>query len=111
MEAEDTENPSRQQLYSIYNSLKDLHVKSQIRTSIFKVISQPWVIVNKDNEPQKELTELFQKKWFNDLNEHIISTGILGAFINLFAILMLKVMNSKKLYYFQESMFYLNKTV
>jgi len=78
MEAEDTENPSRQQLYSIYSSLKDLHVKSQIRTAIFKVISQPWVIVNKDNEPQKELTELFQKKWFNDLNEHIISTEFWG---------------------------------
>ncbi len=78
MEAEDIENPSRQQLYSIYNSLKDLHVKSQIRTAIFKVISQPWVIVNKDNEPQKELTELFQKKWFNDLNEHIISTEFWG---------------------------------
>jgi hypothetical protein len=78
MQAEDIENPSRQQLYSIYNSLKDLHVKSQMRTAIFKVVSQPWVIVNKDNEPQKELTELFQKKWFNDLNEHIISTEFWG---------------------------------
>lgn len=78
MEAQDMDNPTRQKLYSVYNNLKDLHVKSQMRTAIFKVISQPWVIADKDNKPNKELTELFKKKWFNDLNEYVIANEFWG---------------------------------
>lgn len=77
-QAEDIEHPSRIELYNVYKNLKDLHVKSQIRTAIFKVVSQPWVIVDESGEVNGELTDLFKKKWFTQLNEHIISTEFWG---------------------------------
>ncbi len=49
--AKDVDFPSRELLYRIYENSTDLHVKSQIRTAIFKVISQPWHIVDKNGKP------------------------------------------------------------
>ncbi len=66
--AKDTDFPSRYMLYRIYEGNSDLHVKSQIRTAIFKVISQPWHIVDGNGKPNKDLTELLKKKWFDVLN-------------------------------------------
>ena len=49
-----------------------------MRTAVFKVISQPWVIVDQKGKPQKSLTELLKKKWFDSLNKHIIETEFWG---------------------------------
>ena len=78
LRAKDDEFPSREVLYTIYESCNDLHVKSQMRTAVFKVISQPWVIVDQKGKPQKSLTELLKKKWFDSLNKHIIETEFWG---------------------------------
>ncbi len=76
--AKDIEFPSRELLYRIYENSYDLHVKSQIRTAIFKVISQPWQIVDENGKPNKELTELLKKKWFDRLNKYIVDTEFWG---------------------------------
>ncbi len=70
----DEELPSRNLLYRIYENSSDLHVKSQIRTAIFKVISQPWHIIDQKRKPNKELTELLKKNWFDQLNKYIVET-------------------------------------
>ena len=76
--ARDVEFPSRDLLYRIYEDNTDLHVKSQIRTAIFKVISQPWVLLDQNGKPNKDLTELLKKKWFDRLNKYIIETEFWG---------------------------------
>ncbi len=76
--AYDIEFPSRELLYRIYENSSDLHVKSQIRTAVFKVISQPWHIVDKNGKPNKQFTELLKKKWFDSLNKYIVETEFWG---------------------------------
>lgn len=78
--AEDPENPVRYYLYEIYKEvLKDLHLDSQIRTAIFKIIKEPWVIVNsKTKKINKEATELLQKKWFQDISQYYLEAEYWG---------------------------------
>lgn len=72
------DNPDRVNLIGIYEDLTDLHVKSQIRTAIFKVVSQGWYIINNKMERQKELEDLLKKKWFEDLNKRFVETEFYG---------------------------------
>lgn len=69
-EAEDPEYPNRESLLAIYKDVyRDLHLQSQIRTAIYKVISEPWAVVDPKTEKEdKELTNLLQKQWFEDLS-------------------------------------------
>lgn len=76
--AKDIDFPSRDLLYRIYQSNSDLHVKSQIRTAVFKVVGQPWHIVDQSGKPNKNATELLKKKWFDVLNKHIVQTEFWG---------------------------------
>ncbi len=76
--AKDVEFTSSELLYQIYENSTDLHVKSQIRTLIFKVISQPWHIVDKKGKSNKELPELLNKKWFDSSNKYIVETEFWG---------------------------------
>ena len=55
-----------------------MHVKSQMRTAIFGVVKQKWVIVDEKNEVDEELTELLQKLWFHELSKRIIETEFYG---------------------------------
>lgn len=76
--AKQTEDPSRFKLYGIYDNITDLHVKSQMRTAIFGVVKQKWVIVDENNVVDEELTKLLQKLWFHDLSKKIIETEFYG---------------------------------
>lgn len=74
----DAENPSRIPLYNIIKNNTDLHVKSQIRTALFKVIQEEGVIVDSNYVIQKDATEQFKRKWFDDLNNHILEAELYG---------------------------------
>lgn len=76
--AENSLDPSRFKLYSIYDNIRDLHVKSQMRTAIFGVVKQKWVIVDENNVIDEELTKLLQKLWFHELSKKIIETEFYG---------------------------------
>jgi len=78
--AEDTENPCRYYLYEIYKEvLKDFHLLSQIRTAIFKIIKEPWAIVDpKTKQINTEATELLQKKWFQDISHYFLEAEYFG---------------------------------
>lgn len=76
MMAEDPHNPRREYLYAFYKqTMRDLHIKSQIRTAINKVISEPGAIVNRNSKAiNKDLTELLQKQWFEDTLRYYLET-------------------------------------
>lgn len=67
--AEDSENPKRNLLLAIYRETRrNLHLNSQMRSANFKVISSGWAVVDKKTlEINQDLTQLLQKKWFEDL--------------------------------------------
>jgi hypothetical protein len=65
-QAEDPNFPLRYELYMIYKEvMRDFHLKSQVRTAIFKVVKEPFV-VSKGGKPSEDLTVLLQKQWFED---------------------------------------------
>ncbi|TAE20565.1 MAG: DUF935 family protein [Candidatus Kapaibacterium sp.] len=78
--AEEPENPVRYYLYEIYKEvLKDFHLRSQIRTAIFKIIKEPWAVVDaKTKTINKEATELLQKKWFQDITQYVLEAEYWG---------------------------------
>lgn len=73
-----SEDSSRLKLYNIYDNIRDLHVKSQMRTAIFGVVKQKWVIVDENDVMDEELTKLLQKLWFHELSKKIIETEFYG---------------------------------
>ncbi len=74
----DEELPNRIPLYTIYENLTDLHVKSQIRTAIFKAASQPWILVDNNGKRKKDLEKLLQKSWFETFAETFVHTEFYG---------------------------------
>lgn len=80
MMAEDYENPCRYYLHEIYREImRDFHVRSQMRTAIFKITKEPWVIVDaKTKTINKKATELIQKKWFQDISTYILEAEFYG---------------------------------
>lgn len=69
MLAEDPEHPRRYDLLMNYKEfMRDLHLQSQIRTAIYKVISEPASLYSKKSKkPDSELTKLFKAQWFEDV--------------------------------------------
>lgn len=78
--AEHIENPVRLYLLDIYKEvMKDFHLRSQLRTAIFKITKEPWAIVNiKTKAINKEVTELLQKKWFQDISRYFLEAEFWG---------------------------------
>lgn len=72
--AEVETDPRRILLMQVYReTLRDLHVRSQIETAINKVLSPPWAIVDEETyEINEELTRLMQKKWFEKLRRFFV---------------------------------------
>ena len=66
--AKNVQFPDRTLLNAIYEeTMRDTHVRSQIRTAISEVISEPWAIVKHGtNDINQDLTALMQKQWFDD---------------------------------------------
>ena len=65
MEAENIDFPRRHLLHSIYKEiLRDNHLRSQIRTAINEVLSEPWVMLNPSGKIDEKATKLMAKQWF-----------------------------------------------
>jgi phage gp29-like protein len=59
--------------------MRDLHLRSQIRTAFNNVIQSPWAMVDrKTKSPVIEATELLQKEWFEDLCCHALDAEYWG---------------------------------
>lgn len=78
--SEDPDQPTHQDLLAYYKrTYKDLHIKSQVRTANFKVMSYPWAIVDKKTKKiDHERTEFMQKEWFENLNKEALMTEYSG---------------------------------
>ena len=72
--AMDEHLPSRELLQNIYQGFTDLHVRSQLRTAEFSVLSEPFYILNDNNSINQEATDLLKKKWFFDLIKEFVRT-------------------------------------
>ena len=79
-QAEDPINPNRFDLYEIYRQIEDdLHLMSQIRTAFFKVVGEPYAIVDPATlEIDAELTKLVQKEWFEDVSTYKLASEFYG---------------------------------
>lgn len=69
----------RRRLYELYeDSELDNHVKSQLRTRRLKVLAEKFVVLDATGKPNKELTKLFKKGWFEEFISHCIDTKFYG---------------------------------
>ena len=73
-------NPDRLKLHQIYRYvLRDARLKSQIRDAVMKVLSEPWMLYNKNTlTPNEELSKKYRKKWMNDVIKYIIHSEMHG---------------------------------
>jgi hypothetical protein len=63
--AEDPFFPNRYLLLEIYKEvLRDLHLRSQIRSAILKVVSNSFVVVDDNDKINDDLSKLIEKQWF-----------------------------------------------
>lgn len=87
--AEEPEAPRREMLYAIYKEvLKDLHLRSQIRTAINEVISEPWILVDKvTKKPNEEATMLLEKQWFDNITKYFLEAEFWGHSLMEFGIM------------------------
>jgi hypothetical protein len=77
-QAKNAELPNRSRLHDIYRYiLRDGHLKSQLRTAKYKVLSEPWLLYI-DGKPDNAASELFRKRWFNQVIEYILETEFHG---------------------------------
>lgn len=78
--AENPDDPNRYLLYGFYKeAMRDLHLRSQIRTAINEVLEIPWAVVDrKTKQPNEELTELLQKQWFDDVCNYALEAEFWG---------------------------------
>lgn len=78
--AENVELPNRDYLYEIYkDAIRDLHLQSQIRTSIIKVIQEPAAMVDKKTgKIDIEATELITNKFFEDISRFYLEAEFWG---------------------------------
>lgn len=69
----------RRRLYELYEDTElDNHVKSQLRTRRLKVLAEKFVVLDATGKPNKELTKLFKKGWFEEFISHCIDTKFYG---------------------------------
>jgi SPP1 gp7 family putative phage head morphogenesis protein len=77
--AEKPENPRRQELLSIYESLIiDNHLSSQMDIRRLKTLHTPFRLLNEAGEPDWELTKLIQKQWMHILIGYIVDSAFFG---------------------------------
>lgn len=77
-QAQNAELPNRSRLHDIYRYiLRDGHTKSQIRTAKYKVLSEPWLLY-KNGKQDAKASELFRKRWMNQVIEYILETELHG---------------------------------
>jgi phage gp29-like protein len=64
--AQSVVNPSRKQLYEVYNNIvSDAHLSSIIQSRMKKVLSKPFRIVNEAGEEDEKVTKIFETMWFD----------------------------------------------
>ena len=74
------EEPDRIQLYQVYDNIMiDNHLSSIVQSRILRVEGSPFKIVNKEGEENIELTQLFEKAWFEEFLKHTISSRFWGS--------------------------------
>lgn len=77
--AENPQNPTRDQLYTIYeDTILDSHLKSVMKQRSNSVSAMGFKIVNSQNEEEGEQTAIFKTKWFNTYQNLILSTPYFG---------------------------------
>lgn len=78
--ARDPEFPSRAHLLYIYERImNDCHLWSQAENMDDKVTGSPYAIVNENDEIEKDLTDLFERNWFEDYMRHFNSEELWGT--------------------------------
>jgi len=76
--AENPHHPDRYMLLQIYKHImRDLHLKSQIRTAIYKVVSTPFEVLQA-GVYNEGLTRLLQSKWFEDCCKYYLQAEFWG---------------------------------
>ncbi len=85
--AEQKDNPDRRALLSIYKeTIKDGHLRSQLRTAHNTIQQSVFYIANENGKEDKEKTKLLQKAWFTDFITHVINSEFYGhSLIELYA--------------------------
>lgn len=77
--AEDVTNPRRAFLLDIYRStVKDGHVRGQMRTRRIKVTGEPFFLIDDKYNVMQEHTELINKPWMRALITHFIDACFYG---------------------------------
>lgn len=78
--ARDPELPTRYQLLQIYERImNDCHLWSQVENMDDKVTGSPYAIVDENDEIDQELTDLFERNWFEDYMRYFCSEELWGT--------------------------------
>lgn len=74
--AKNPDCPNREMLYEIYEEiLRDLHLRSQLRTATNEVIGEPWAMVHKKTRKiDIEMTKTCQTKWFDKIGRYHVES-------------------------------------
>ncbi len=85
--AQDPKLPDRVNLYQIYEkTLKDLHLRSQIRTALYTIQFAPFEI-RRDGLPDDDLTQLFDRTWFDEFIRFVFETELWGHSLIEFSVI------------------------
>lgn len=97
--AEEPLAPRREYLLAIYKEvLRDFHLRSQVKTAINEVISEPWVLVDKvTKKPNEEATMVLEKQWFDNVTRFVIEAEFWGHSLIEFGVMVENTGPSKAL--------------
>lgn len=77
--ARDVENPDRQLLVAVYDSLMtDSHLASVMESRVLRVVRSKFRLVDKAGKPQPELMARLETSWFEDLLQYVAEAVFFG---------------------------------
>ena len=79
LKAESVTNAKRDRLIDLYEMIMlDLNLKSAARNRFSKVLGEAFLMIGKDNLPNKELVKFFQRKWFTKTTKMGLEAKLFG---------------------------------
>lgn len=77
--AENKDNPDRRLILGIFKqTIKDGHLRSQLRTAHNTIQQSEFKIVNESGQEQKDKSTLFERSWFTDFIKYAIDSEFYG---------------------------------